>query len=74
MKTVFNYVIAGVFVVTLFIGVIRGAGFAMCNVDAYGFKADQVSLVFSTERGLTLSGTKTHVKQRFLPLTPLLMV
>ncbi len=25
-------------------------------------------------RGLTLSGTKTHVKQRFLPLTPLLMV
>ncbi|MGL3160371.1 hypothetical protein ACSVGI_29760, partial [Klebsiella pneumoniae] len=27
-----------------------------------------------TNRGLTLSGTKTHVKQRFLPLTPLLMV
>ncbi|MEH5772698.1 hypothetical protein PO601_28870, partial [Escherichia coli] len=26
------------------------------------------------KRGLTLSGTKTHVKQRFLPLTPLLMV
>ncbi|MDV0911532.1 hypothetical protein RZP17_31840, partial [Klebsiella variicola subsp. variicola] len=26
------------------------------------------------DRGLTLSGTKTHVKQRFLPLTPLLMV
>ncbi|WP_410316986.1 DUF932 domain-containing protein [Klebsiella pneumoniae] len=26
------------------------------------------------EGGLTLSGTKTHVKQRFLPLTPLLMV
>lgn len=25
-------------------------------------------------QGLTLSGTKTHVKQRFLPLTPLLMV
>ena len=25
-------------------------------------------------RGLTLSGTKTHVKQCFLPLTPLLMV
>ncbi|MFP2423366.1 hypothetical protein ACLEUK_19630 [Pseudescherichia vulneris] len=24
-------------------------------------------------RGLTLSGTKTHVKQCFLPLTPLLM-
>ncbi len=28
----------------------------------------------SSYRGLTLSGTKTHVKQRFLPLTPLLMV
>ncbi|EQX62996.1 hypothetical protein G933_04652, partial [Escherichia coli UMEA 3180-1] len=28
----------------------------------------------SPYRGLTLSGTKTHVKQRFLPLTPLLMV
>ncbi|HBY8145838.1 TPA: hypothetical protein MI845_28270, partial [Klebsiella pneumoniae] len=27
-----------------------------------------------SRRGLTLSGTKTHVKQRFLPLTPLLMV
>ncbi|MEX8323769.1 hypothetical protein AB6W50_26670 [Klebsiella pneumoniae] len=30
----------------------------------------QISMI----RGLTLSGTKTHVKQRFLPLTPLLMV
>ncbi|MGT5772445.1 hypothetical protein ACRWXK_23465, partial [Escherichia coli] len=29
---------------------------------------------FSRIWGLTLSGTKTHVKQRFLPLTPLLMV
>ncbi|MBK2431173.1 hypothetical protein FKB37_25330, partial [Klebsiella pneumoniae] len=28
----------------------------------------------ATTWGLTLSGTKTHVKQRFLPLTPLLMV
>ncbi len=28
----------------------------------------------ASDRGLTLSGTKTHVKQRFLPLTPLLMV
>ncbi len=28
----------------------------------------------AASRGLTLSGTKTHVKQRFLPLTPLLMV
>ena len=28
----------------------------------------------AADRGLTLSGTKTHVKQRFLPLTPLLMV
>lgn len=25
------------------------------------------------KRGLTLSGTQTHVKQCFLPLTPLLM-
>ncbi|WP_250151211.1 IS3 family transposase, partial [Escherichia coli] len=30
--------------------------------------------IFEYIRGLTLSGTKTHVKQRFLPLTPLLMV
>ncbi|MFN6923628.1 hypothetical protein, partial [Proteus mirabilis] len=30
--------------------------------------------VHERNRGLTLSGTKTHVKQRFLPLTPLLMV
>ncbi len=29
---------------------------------------------YSWKWGLTLSGTKTHVKQRFLPLTPLLMV
>ena len=32
------------------------------------------SVTESLNRGLTLSGTKTHVKQRFLPLTPLLMV
>ena len=32
------------------------------------------SLHINKNRGLTLSGTKTHVKQRFLPLTPLLMV
>ncbi len=31
-------------------------------------------LAYATIGGLTLSGTKTHVKQRFLPLTPLLMV
>ncbi|MGF8091701.1 hypothetical protein AAGO25_27920, partial [Klebsiella pneumoniae] len=31
-------------------------------------------LELGRDRGLTLSGTKTHVKQRFLPLTPLLMV
>ncbi|KYI63384.1 ATP-binding cassette domain-containing protein, partial [Salmonella enterica] len=31
-------------------------------------------LINGENRGLTLSGTKTHVKQRFLPLTPLLMV
>ncbi len=35
-----------------------------------GFKTP----VLNDFRGLTLSGTKTHVKQRFLPLTPLLMV
>ncbi|MGF9254607.1 MbeB family mobilization protein, partial [Klebsiella pneumoniae] len=33
-----------------------------------------LGIVFLLFRGLTLSGTKTHVKQRFLPLTPLLMV
>ena len=32
------------------------------------------AVLFSFNWGLTLSGTKTHVKQRFLPLTPLLMV
>ncbi|EAW3627047.1 hypothetical protein F7294_23115 [Salmonella enterica] len=32
------------------------------------------TVAFNPLRGLTLSGTKTHVKQRFLPLTPLLMV
>ncbi len=37
-----------------------------------GRNGSQVKLLWS--RGLTLSGTKTHVKQRFLPLTPLLMV
>ncbi|SVF39771.1 transposase, IS26 [Escherichia coli] len=34
----------------------------------------QIPRFINTDRGLTLSGTKTHVKQRFLPLTPLLMV
>ncbi|ECU8434749.1 hypothetical protein BZE28_24190 [Salmonella enterica subsp. enterica serovar Infantis] len=34
----------------------------------------QHTLTRGEYRGLTLSGTKTHVKQRFLPLTPLLMV
>ncbi|MEQ5648122.1 IS1 family transposase [Escherichia coli] len=33
-----------------------------------------ISCPSCSARGLTLSGTKTHVKQRFLPLTPLLMV
>lgn len=33
-----------------------------------------VNAQLASKRGLTLSGTKTHVKQRFLPLTPLLMV
>ena len=36
--------------------------------------ARAVIIGFPRYRGLTLSGTKTHVKQRFLPLTPLLMV
>ena len=40
-------------------------------VPAAGLPAGGTS---ATDRGLTLSGTKTHVKQRFLPLTPLLMV
>ncbi len=35
---------------------------------------DSPAMNFAALRGLTLSGTKTHVKQRFLPLTPLLMV
>ncbi len=35
---------------------------------------DYTVLAAAGLRGLTLSGTKTHVKQRFLPLTPLLMV
>lgn len=44
-----------------------------------GYSAAKVSTHLELEkkpwlRGLTLSGTKTHVKQRFLPLTPLLMV
>lgn len=37
-------------------------------------KFDHIFVSVSLYRGLTLSGTKTHVKQRFLPLTPLLMV
>lgn len=36
------------------------------------FVMEQAVLLYGW--GLTLSGTKTHVKQRFLPLTPLLMV
>jgi len=32
------------------------------------------ALAGDRQRGVALSGTKTHVKQCFLPLTPLLMV
>lgn len=49
IKTVFKWTIALLLSVAICLAAVRGAGFAMCNVDAYGFKADQVSLVFSTE-------------------------
>nr|AEC32452.1 hypothetical protein E001_16 [Escherichia coli] len=45
--------------------------------DSAGFRSKGGTLYSANTkiiRGLTLSGTKTHVKQRFLPLTPLLMV
>ncbi len=51
----------------------RNNGFYVAGIykeKASGARADRPEL----QRGLTLSGTKTHVKQRFLPLTPLLMV
>ena len=44
-----------------------GSAYADCEYYLTGNKE-------TLNRGLTLSGTKTHVKQRFLPLTPLLMV
>ena len=57
------------------------AGFATITFDYRGFgesdgERGRLVPAMQTEdiRGLTLSGTKTHVKQRFLPLTPLLMV
>ncbi|HBK2445901.1 TPA: hypothetical protein LGJ43_004794 [Escherichia coli] len=54
-------------------GISWGARFVMEQaVLLYG--SGKNYLFFSHGRGLTLSGTKTHVKQRFLPLTPLLMV
>ncbi|UBM43334.1 Exc2 family lipoprotein [Hafnia paralvei] len=43
-------------------------------LDGIQRKEDFAGKSYSQLRGLTLSGTKTHVKQRFLPLTPLLMV
>ncbi|PKD84507.1 hypothetical protein CWS33_26680 [Escherichia coli] len=52
----------------------------ICTGGQFGYrKLLYVKLIFYHfwffwKRGLTLSGTKTHVKQRFLPLTPLLMV
>ncbi|HAH3419891.1 TPA: hypothetical protein GFZ32_25375 [Escherichia coli] len=55
------------------ISVIRGARRIRKKSYAKVFRAS-VRAETSRLRGLTLSGTKTHVKQRFLPLTPLLMV
>lgn len=43
-------------------------------MDEATIKSMAAELAKGLKRGLTLSGTKTHVKQRFLPLTPLLMV
>ena len=44
-----------------------GSAYADCEYYLTGNKE-------TLNMGLTLSGTKTHCKQRFLPLTPLLMV
>ena len=46
------------------------AGIPHCSLSLFLAK----TALRASFRGLTLSGTKTHVKQRFLPLTPLLMV
>ncbi|MFP1575007.1 MbeB family mobilization protein [Enterobacter kobei] len=44
------------------------------ELSASARRISDAILAHEQSRGLTLSGTKTHVKQRFLPLTPLLMV
>lgn len=49
IKTVCIWMIALLLSVAIFLAVVCGAGVSACNVDAYGFKADQVSLVFSSE-------------------------
>lgn len=49
IKTVLKWTIALLLSVAICLAAVRGAGFSACNVDAYGFKADQVSLVFSSE-------------------------
>lgn len=49
IKTVLKFMIAILLSIAIFLAAVRGAGFSACNVDAYGFKADQVSLVFSSE-------------------------
>ncbi|MGC1068715.1 hypothetical protein WKH16_22510 [Pantoea agglomerans] len=68
MKTVCNYLIVGVFVITMFFAVMRGAGFTACNVDAFGFKTDKISLVLSPETGkssaLTCEKKKKPAKNR----------
>lgn len=49
IKTVLKWTIALLLSVAICLAAVRGAGFSACNVDAYGFKADRVSLVFSSE-------------------------
>ena len=44
------------------------------NADSFSFTLFFAGQILRHIGGLTLSGTKTHVKQRFLPLTSLLMV
>ncbi len=55
---------------------IANSGIPLRTDSNFPIQHDKVIIVdnVTVERGLTLSGTKTHVKQRFLPLTPLLMV
>ncbi|EOY6322919.1 sodium/glutamate symporter [Escherichia coli] len=64
--------------VTILIAIQNTVGMSMAvmmNESPFiGLIAGSITLTGGHGRGLTLSGTKTHVKQRFLPLTPLLMV